>query len=129
LRVPKFLARRSFASTDLTRIIGWVAPKLARVERWSRPRAVRLTRLQARRFLGILILILAGIMALPIPIVGNTPPAIAIILIGFGMIERDGVFVGTGVVVGLIAIGVIIGLAIGFQEALTAYWPAGWWPF
>ena len=47
---------------------------------------------------------------------------------GFGMIERDGAFVGAGVVVGLLAIGLVTGLALGFTAAIEAWVPAGWMP-
>lgn len=129
LRVPRWLGAKSFATADLARIVGWIAPKLARIEGWSRPRAVGLTTRGARQIIGGLILVLALVMALPIPIIGNTPPAIAIILMGFGLLERDGAVVAAGAAVGLIDIGVIVGLGFGFRELALAYMPAGWWPF
>ncbi|WP_372422321.1 exopolysaccharide biosynthesis protein [Salinarimonas chemoclinalis] len=126
LRLPHRLRRRTIQTAFMRRVVAWTVPKLRRIERWSRPRAVSFTRLRARRPLGVLILVLAAIMALPIPIVGNTPPAIAIVLMGFGMIERDGAFVGAGVTVGLIAIGLIAGLALGLGAAFEAFVPASW---
>ena len=126
LWLPGRLARRSVQTAFLARVVGWVAPKLRRIERWSRPRAVGMTRLRARRPLGVLILLLAAIMALPIPVIGNTPPAIAIVLMGFGMLERDGAWVGAGVAVGFVAIGLIAGLALGLGAAAEAWLPASW---
>ncbi|HMB10583.1 exopolysaccharide biosynthesis protein [Saliniramus sp.] len=114
LWIPRRLGYKSVSRQQLDRVIAWIVPKLIRIERWSKPRYIRLTRQNARRPLGILIIILALIMALPIPIIGNMPPAIAITLMGFGMLERDGVWVGAGVVVALIDIAVIIALAFGF---------------
>jgi len=124
--LPRRLARRPVQTAFLARVVGWTAPKLKRIERWSRPRAVGMTRLRARRPLGVLILLLATIMALPIPVIGNTPPAIAIVLMGFGMIERDGAWVGAGVAVGFVAIGLIAGLALGLGAAAEAWLPASW---
>ncbi|WP_052340784.1 exopolysaccharide biosynthesis protein [Salinarimonas rosea] len=126
LWMPRRLARRTVRTDFLQRVVAWTVPKLKRIERWSRPRAVSITRLRARRPLGVLILILAAIMALPIPVVGNTPPAIAIVLMGFGMIERDGAFVGAGVTVGILAIGLIAGLGLGLTAAFEAFVPASW---
>ncbi|GGK23837.1 exopolysaccharide biosynthesis protein [Salinarimonas ramus] len=126
LWLPRRLARRPVQTAFLKRVVGWTTPKLRRIERWSEPRAVSFTRLRARRPLGLLILVLAAIMALPIPVIGNTPPAIAIVLMGFGMIERDGAFVGAGVAVGLLAIGLIAGLGLGLTAAVEAWVPASW---
>lgn len=129
LWLPQRLGYKSIQTRHLQRVIAWTTPKLQRIERWSRPRAVWLTRLTARRPLGVLIIVLAIILALPIPIVGNAPPALAITLMGFGMLERDGVWVGAGVVVGALAIAVIAALALGLLHAATALLPTGFWPF
>lgn len=128
LWLPGRLARRSVQTAFLARVVAWTAPKLKRIERWARPRAIGMTRLRARRPLGVLILLLAAIMALPIPVVGNTPPAIAIVLMGFGMIERDGAWVAAGVAIGLVAIGLIAGVALGLGAAAQAWLPEGWLP-
>lgn len=114
--IPRRLGLKSVQSQQLDRVITWIVPKLRRVERWSKPRLIRFTRLNARRPLGVLIIILALIMALPIPIIGNAPPAIAITLIGFGMLERDGVWVGAGVLIALLDIVVIAALGFGFAQ-------------
>lgn len=126
LWLPRRLARRTVQTAFLKRIVAWLTPKLARIERWARPRAIGMTRLRARRPLGVLILVLALIMALPIPVVGNTPPAIAIVLMGFGLIERDGAWVGAGVAMGFVAVGLIAGLALGLGAAVEAFVPASW---
>lgn len=114
LWIPRRLGYKSVSRQHLDRVIAWIVPKLQRIERWSKPRYIRLTRQNARRPLGILIMSLALIMALPIPIIGNMPPAIAIILMGFGMLERDGIWVGAGVAIALIAITLIVALGFGF---------------
>ena len=122
LWMPRRLGYKSVPRHHLDRVITWIVPKLQRVERWSKPRFVKLTRQNARRPLGVLIVILAVIMALPIPIIGNTPPAIAITLIGFGMLERDGVWVGAGVAIAIIDIAIIVALGFGFATIGMALW-------
>lgn len=124
--MPETIAKRRVQTTTLTRIVGFIVPKLKRIERFARPRAIGMTRLRARQPLGLLVLLLGFIMALPIPVVGNIPPAIAITLIGFGMIERDGVWVGAGIGVGILDIGVIIGLAFGAWYVVEFLMPASW---
>jgi hypothetical protein len=129
LWIPKWLGYKSVPTRHLVRVVDWIVPKLARIERWSKPRAIKLTRLRARQPIGVIIMILALIMALPIPIIGNTPPAIAITMMGFGMLQRDGVWVVAGVAVALLDIAIIIGLGFGLIRAATFLIPTGWWPF
>ncbi len=57
----------------------------------------------AEKLLGALALILAVVVTLPIPL-GNMLPAFAICLIALGVLERDGLWAGLGVVVGLAAL-------------------------
>jgi len=128
LWIPKWLGYKSIPTRHLVRVIDWIVPKLARIERWSKPRAIKLTRLRARQPIGVVIILLALIMALPIPIIGNTPPAIAITLMGFGMLQRDGVWVVAGVLVALLDIAIIIGLGFGLVRAATFLFPTAWWP-
>jgi hypothetical protein len=63
----------------------------------------------------LLILALGIIFALP-PIVGQIPLGIAVCLLGLGLVERDGVVVIGGLVIG--AIGLI--LNVGFVYALIS---------
>jgi hypothetical protein len=129
LWIPKWLGYKSVPTRQLVRVIDWIVPKLARIERWSKPRAVRLTRLRARQPIGVVIIILALILVMPIPIIGNTPPAIAITLMGFGMLQRDGVWLAAGVIVGLVDIAVIVALGFGLIRTVPDFIPIGWWPF
>jgi hypothetical protein len=74
------------------------------VERWTKPRLVSLTRSHwIRVVLGILIITLACSMLLPIPGT-NTAPAFGIFLIGFALLEEDGVMLLVGVAASLLAL-------------------------
>ncbi|KAF0126672.1 MAG: Exopolysaccharide synthesis ExoD [Elusimicrobia bacterium] len=53
-------------------------------------------------FLGLLVLIMAGLMILPIPLT-NTAPAFVIFLIGVGLSEEDGFFCLLAAVLGVLA--------------------------
>jgi hypothetical protein len=74
------------------------------VERISKPRLVRLVRSQGvRLILGLLICALAVSMFLPIPGT-NTAPAFGIFLIGFALLEDDGILLLGGIVSSLLAL-------------------------
>ncbi|MDZ4878894.1 MAG: hypothetical protein CLLPBCKN_008332 [Chroococcidiopsis cubana SAG 39.79] len=66
----------------------------------------------AQRLLGLFILLMAIVIALPIPL-GNMLPAIAIVVISLGMSEGDGLLVIVGVVAASIILAVMVS-AIGF---------------
>ena len=69
------------------------------------------------RMIGVVLLILAVgiIFALP-PIVGQIPLGIAVCLLGLGLVERDGVVVIAGLVIGSIG----LTLNVGFVYALVS---------
>lgn len=67
-------------------------------------RAPKLYRLINRRLIGINLMLLAFIMALPIPLT-NTFPAAIILLFGLGLLESDGVMLGIAQCLAIFAIG------------------------
>jgi hypothetical protein len=81
-------------------IARYVVPVLAWLERWSRPRLPHLV--GRERLAGMFCLFLSLILLLPIPLL-NTPPALCVVAIALGLIQRDGVLIlggmaGTGLV-------------------------------
>ena len=70
-----------------------VAPLLGRAERLSQPRWQPLA--GRERLLALVCLYLAAVLLLPIPFF-NTPPALCLVLLALGMVQRDGVLVVAG---------------------------------
>ena len=68
-------------------------PLLTRAERLSQDRWIGLARQE--RLLGLVCLYLSLLLLAPLPFF-NMPPAICLVLIAWGMIQRDGVFVAAG---------------------------------
>lgn len=106
---PAFLAKRSLARADFARLTAVLVPRLSRAERLLKPRLGFLSSKWAEQGLGLLALVLAIILTLPIPL-GNIGPAFALALIGLGLFERDGVWVLAGVAAGLVALAVVHGV-------------------
>lgn len=66
--------------------------------------------------------VLGLLLLLPIPIFGNLPPGIAVVILGLGLVERDGVFILAGVVATLVSFGVMGLLSwLLFQGALAVF--------
>lgn len=91
--LPAWLRRRSIKRSLLQAAVTKAAPMFERIERITRPRWQRLA--EADRLLGLVCLVLAAAIAVPIPF-GNMPPALCIVGIAFGMVQRDGRIVAGG---------------------------------
>jgi hypothetical protein len=60
----------------------------------------------AERVIGAVCLLLSVIVLLPIPF-GNTVPALAVCIFALGVLERDGVWILTGLAVTVIALSIV----------------------
>jgi hypothetical protein len=107
--LPRFLAARSLSRPDFARMVERVTPHLTRVERLLRPRLTALTGAIGERVMGLLCLILA--LLLIIPILVNLPLVVPIVLMSLAIIERDGAFAIAGFAVGCIVLGTLGGLS------------------
>lgn len=102
--LPAVIADRSLARSDFQILVRKIVPWLLKAERLLRPRLLQLTSACMERLLGGLCILLAIVLALPIPL-GNTLPALAISVIALGILERDGYWVvaGLGIAAGAAA--------------------------
>lgn len=78
-----------------------------------------LTNTPARRVMGLTIMLLAMVVTIPFPF-SNFPPSVAIICFALGLLERDGLMVIIGSLVGIVAF--TIGITL-FYVAMT--WISG----
>lgn len=112
--LPAIIANRSMPRGDFQTLIGRMKPWLERAEKMLRPRASGLTLPPMEYVVGFICLLLALVLALPIPL-GNMLPALAISMLALGVLERDGYWVlgGLGMtgVAAVVVSGVIFALA------------------
>jgi hypothetical protein len=85
-------------------------------ERLLRPRLTVLLSWTGERLIGLAILILALVLALPIPF-ANWLPACAIAIIGLAIVEKDGLAVLVGLAVGVASLAVAAAVVIGLIKA------------
>ena len=91
---------------------------MRRIERFSKPRLENLgERRLFRFFMGMVILVIALVMLMPIPGT-NAILAFPIFLMGFGLVNNDGLFILGGALLGLTADAVVITLLIAGGLAL-----------
>jgi hypothetical protein len=122
--LPVWLLEKSIARADFERMIDRGLPILIRVERYLKPRAAALTGPFVERLTGLVFLVLAAVVSLPIPL-GNQPPAVAMAVVALGLTARDGVFVAAGCVLGVAAVAiaslVVLGGAAVIWFAITNF--------
>lgn len=115
--LPRLIGARSLPRDRFARLVGALAPWLARAERLLRPRLSLLVNHTAEYAIGAVCLVLACILTLPIPL-GNMLPAFAICLIALGVLGRDGVWVLAGVLTGVASLFVVAGVVYALVESL-----------
>jgi hypothetical protein len=114
--LPALIARRSMSRADFAALVRRVGPWLARAERLLRPRLAVLAEPPMEYLIGLVCLLLALLLVLPIPL-GNVLPAVAISLLSLGILERDGWWVLAGLATALSAAAVVSGVVFAMVKA------------
>lgn len=119
--LPGFIAKRSFPREALVSVMEQAKPWLERGERFLHPRLTTLTGPRAEKVVGVLMLLLACTVMLPIPF-GNMLPSLAIIFFALGLMEEDGFWIIGGLVMLVINVAVFSTLLWGlFKAALFIF--------
>jgi hypothetical protein len=118
-KLPQALKRLSMEHRRFRRIVDRAEPLLLRLERWLRPRPSLFTDGPGERLVGLALVALSVVLALPIPF-GNTPVALSMIVIALGLLEGDGVALLAGVGAGLAAAVWNVGLVVAGAELFLA---------
>jgi len=114
--LPQALLSKSIGQAELAKAVARALPALTRLERISRPRLTVLGGAAAIPVLGLLILVLALGLIVAAPFIGQIPLGLAVCLVGLGLVERDGLFIIAGALIG--AVGLM--LSAGFAYAIIS---------
>ena len=106
--LPKRLSRYRLSARAIAALRTRGIPFLRRIERFSRPRPIRLDDRVVSRGVALVVLLLGVILLTPLPFL-NTLPALAVLFMGIGLLNRDRVFIAAGLL-----LTVVVLLAIGF---------------
>jgi hypothetical protein len=111
--LPGFIARRSMPRQSFRTLVQRMRPWLQRAERLLRPRASVLALPPMEYAVGLLCLLLAIVVLLPIPM-GNMLPALSISLLALGILERDGFWIVAGLAAAVAAAALVSGVILMF---------------
>jgi hypothetical protein len=113
--LPGALRRRSIETEQFRRIVDGSVATVARIERLLRPRLAALTDSFGEWLIGAAVLVIALLLALPIPLT-NLPLGLSIVLLSLGLIQRDGAVVLAG---GALAIGAALFIVLFGWSAMN----------
>lgn len=89
---------------------------LTRAEKISRDRLPTLVRRE--RLIGVLCIFMSLLLLLPVPLM-NVPPAITLVCLSWGLMQRDGIFVGLGIAMAAGVLVTVVLLVDVISAALT----------
>lgn len=118
LWLPGILSKRTFPRKALVGAFEGLAPRLAWLERLMKPRLLFMTGKLGTILIGVVVLIMAVVLILPLPPGGNFPPALACAVLGMGLVQRDGVVVLLGLVGSIVAMVVVSYVTLVFIQSL-----------
>ena len=113
--LPGSLRRRSFPLSSMRDVVGRAKRYLGWFEQLAHPRLLALTEPFGARLVGALLLVPAASILVPLPMT-NTVPGIGVAIASVGLIERDGLLILLGLLIGFAWVSLLI---FGGQAALA----------
>jgi hypothetical protein len=112
--LPERLLERPLTEKHLETLRRRIVPRLFWLEKFVRPRYWPLARGQDEFVIGLLCVVLAVLLIVPLPL-AQWPPATAITLLALALLQRDGILLLVGLV------GAVVSLAIFTTIVLSAF--------
>lgn len=117
--LPERLRSRQVSKSSLEDLARRAGPWLRRIERFSRPRLGVLTRAPMDRVVGLALVLFSASILVPLPST-NTVPGIAVTLAAMGLLQRDGILVSLGAILGTVWIGALVFFGVTIISYLKA---------
>jgi len=118
LILPDFIGNRSIRTGTFKMFAPRVASVLSWIERLLAPRQAWVTGMVAERIVGAICVVLSIVSTIPIPFAHNMP-ALGLTLIGLGLIERDGIAILAGIVIGITGVVLLALVMFGFAHGVA----------
>jgi hypothetical protein len=116
--LPARIVHTRVTRPRFARVMNKVVPWLRRAERLSRPRWTWLATGLAERVIGLACVILSVVLILPVPF-GNMGPALAICVLCFALMQRDGKATLAGLLTGALALALAWGVILALVKAVS----------
>lgn len=108
--LPRWLAKRELNARAQTLLASMVSLAVSTIGRVGRPRMLSLSSSSARMLNGLMLAVAGLSMAMPVPVISfdNVLPALAIVLMAWGLRLRDGVMLMAGYVATAVAVASVV---------------------
>jgi len=125
--MPKKWAAKELSMTSIRKVTGYIIPLLHKIEWLLKPRLTILTSNIGHKITGLACVICTISVALPIPF-SNTVPSAGIVLMMIGLLERDGLAIIGGMILGALGITLtIIIYSLGIEVVTAVFYDAKDW--
>lgn len=105
--LPSKLGARTVSVEGLASLSRKAGPWLKRIEAVSRPRLSALSAPPVDRIVGLVLVVFSASILVPVPGT-NSVPGIAVVIVAMGLLQRDGLLVLLGAILGTAWIGTLI---------------------
>jgi hypothetical protein len=120
LVLPGFLGRLSVSRSIIELTAEKAAPRLAKLEALLRPRGHVLAEHVSPAAIGVVIFLMAVLIALPIPF-GNMLPGLSVLAIALGLAQRDDVAVLIGLLLAILSVAFSGAVIYGGWSLISAW--------
>jgi hypothetical protein len=97
---PRVVRRQKIQRAALVQGLERAIYGIEKIERYIKPRFLFLTHPVANRIHGLMALVMAIMVSIPIPFF-SFPPSLVLIMLAIGMLQRDGIFILLAYAVGI----------------------------
>lgn len=118
--LPRNLGARRVTGASLATLAGRAGPWLRRIEALSRPRLSALTRHPLDRLVGLALVVFSASILVPLPGT-NTVPGIGVVIVAMGLLQRDGILVLLGSLLGTAWIATLLVAGATLASLLKAW--------
>ncbi|MHA7871934.1 MAG: exopolysaccharide biosynthesis protein [Hyphococcus sp.] len=118
--LPEKLHEREFSVSAFQSVIARSEKYLGWVERFARPRLAPVTGRRGAQLVGLLLLVPTASILTPLPST-NTIPGIGVAIAALGLIERDGLLVILGLVIGFMWVALLVFLGAEAVDAIKGF--------
>ncbi len=105
--LPQRLGERTVSKAGLETLARRAGPWLRRIEAISKPRLTAMTRRPIDRIMGVALVCFSASILVPLPLT-NTVPGFAVVVVAMGLLQRDGILVVLGGLLGTAWIAALI---------------------
>ena len=121
--IPGWLGRKSIPQDLLVKVIGIALKVLQKMEFLIKPRGAAIIHMPGlNRVSGIAMAFCGGLLALPLPPGTNFPPALGIVLVALGVLERDSIVLLLGYLVTVLNVTLFGSVAFFGFETIANLW-------